>query len=62
MELWAAAAARLVSIGLTAVFGLAYRRGKKKRFLVLAIAMALIMLEATFYAGLTLILIGGIDS
>ncbi len=44
MELWAAAC--FVGKGLTAVFGFAYRRGKKKRFLALAIVMAFITLAA----------------
>jgi CHASE2 domain-containing sensor protein len=61
MQLWSAAAACLVSIALSVLFAVTYRRDKKKRYLALTAATAALALLALVYSALTLILVGGIE-
>jgi ABC-type proline/glycine betaine transport system permease subunit len=61
MQLWAAVTASLISIILSVSFMVAYRRDKKKRYFVFAVAAAVLALLTLAYSALTLILIGGID-
>lgn len=61
MQLWIAAIICLAGVGLVTAFIWACRRDKKKRFLAIAVIMALFTLAAILYAALTLILVGGID-